>query len=482
MPSSRAQSLRILLLCLLTGTGLHVTPILALPDSDQPSPDITITPNILDFGDISAGIPDTLSVTISNTGKNLFLVSELIFSAPESYRVISPGSSFWIRPDSSLELQIECLPRDTGCSQAAIIMKSTAAEDIIRTRYCATAREGVSGFKSDYTLLFPATIIGNCVQKPLRILNADTTAIRLYGIYADGPDTKYFDLIWGFPDTGLVVHRGTEFSLMFQFCPEEIRSVNTTFRCITDKGIFLIRLAGNGIRSTISPAHYFTLQLAGGHVGAPITTSLQVDPPLTLEDSVTTLRLTVQIPPGSLLLMNARPVNSLYTLDITEQNHRTGVYHLKLTYPEGQIIGEDLLSLEFIGLSSGQPENRIELRGEIWKGNQNQDSRAEFLGGTILLEGCTVGASGFSRRIQIEAIRIDPAGGNARIFYTAPEGAEGTFSVIDASGQIIHRDQTVGNGMPQEMQIPLESLPSGLYGLQARFAADAVIVPFMHSR
>ena len=482
MSLSTAQYFHILLLCLLTGAALHVPATLSQPQPESLPPEITVTSDTLDFGDLIPGKPSTRSITLTNTGSNLLLAYNLRITNSDVYRVAFPTPPLWLRPDSSVEVQIECMARDTGCSETQIVIESNAGDYPLSARHCGTGTYEIPGLNRDYTLLFPATITGDCIRSPLRIRNTDATAIRLYGIYSEDPDAEYFTLVRTIPDTGIVIQPEELFALVFQFCPEAIRSASATFRCFTDKGIFLIRLAGNGIYSAQPNIHSFALKPANGHVGTPITTSLQVAPPLIPEDSITALQLSLQVPPGSLLLMKALPVNSQYTVNLEQQDHRTGLYNLSLTNPGGQIVGEDLLFLEFFGLSSGKPENLIALSGEVRKKEQDLDQQTEFLNGTILLEGCTVGASGFSRRVRIEGLRITPTSDNIQVRYTAPEGAKGTFSVVDASGQIVHRSESVGNGSPQELRISLDELPAGLYGLQARFAADAFTVPFMHSK
>ncbi len=397
------------------------------------------------------------------------------------YQVLFVSTPFNLAPDSTAKVDILFTPRDTGCFPQEITVTSTTGDSgAVFVKRCVSAKQPIPGITAPSSFVFAATVVSACRDDQVEVINQSQRVVNVLGVYSDDPDSEYFESRTSIPIDGLILESGISFS--FRFCPKEVRSHQATFRFVTDSGMFLVQLTGNGIQERAT-SHTYYLEPGAGHVGDPVTSKLKADPLLTEADSVVSVNITVQVDPKALLLQAVKSTKSSVTASIMQQDYRAGLYRINLESSEEAITGDTLLTLEFIGLSTGKPENRVELVGEVWKSKQRQDRNVDFTDGLIFLEGCTVGTSGFGRRVQVESLRFNAAEKRIVLLYTAPDATPGKYAIVDASGTaVLHRNTPLGTGAPQELHVSLQNFPPGLYGMQMEFGDDTVIVPFIHHR
>lgn len=445
-----------------------------------PSP-FFISPDTLDFRDVPLGSQAKKSFTVKNVGTSMLPIQRITVPGNREYQVLFVSTPFNLAPDSTAVVEILYTPRDTGCFPQTITVTSTTGDSgSVFIKRCVSAKQSVIGITAPSSFVFAATVVSACRDDQVEIINRGQGTPKLLGIYSDDPDSEYFESLVSIPIDGLLLKEIN--NLPFRFCPEKVRPHQATYRFVTDSGVFLVKLNGNGIQEG-APSHTYYLEPGAGHVGDPVTSSLRAETPLTETDSIVSVDITVQVDPKALILQAVKNAKPSIIASIMQQDYRTGMYRVNLESSEEAITGDTLLTLEFIGLSTGKPENRVELVGEVWKSKQRQDRNVDFTDGLIFLEGCTVGTSGLGRRVQVESLRINAAEERIVLLYTAPDATPGRYAIVDASGTaVLHRNTPLGTGVPQELHVSLQNFPPGLYGMQIEFGDDTVIVPFIHHR
>lgn len=462
-----------------------------------PGKPVTTPPTTLSGGDLLSVLPDTLdlntglvglsrlnSFSVSNKGVDSLTVVEIAFiSKNEDYRIISPEVPFGIPAGTSVQVDLQFLPHDSGCTQQRIVVRTATASDTITLLQCSIVQPLSADFDTVYTLSFPSTDANTCSQKTLeiRLPDIETGGVKIYGIYPQDSQNDYFNYTLTIPYSGQLLSPVGGNAFPFEFCPRQEGSFSRRFRCVSNMGVFIIETTGTTFpQAQPEVSHRYYLNTVLGNVGEPVEMELIAEPPLTVDDRVDSIAISLTFDRKSLVLENVAypefPVPNTTTLHRTRLT--SGAEMIVMKSSNGFLNGEALLTLQFIGLSTAQPTNVVALAGGT---TLNADSL--FTDGYIYLEGCTLGASGFSRRVTVESIGIDPSGNQIIIRYTSPDGATGNASVIDAAGaQTLRLELQAGTGTPQELRLPLDGFFPGLYGLMIEVADDRVILPFISPR
>lgn len=436
---------------------------------------VTVSPEILDMGTEDIGIPRPNRFFIANTGGDSITVWNIFVPEERGFSLSGPEIPFGIAAGDSVTVHVILLPRDTGCTRDSIRIFTSAINTGLIAAQCATAQPLQAPLDTLYTLTFPATRVDSCSRMALPL--PFPTHATLYGLHQEEGGDGALHPLMQVPFEGLSLD---EQGVFFEFCPTWPGNYRSDFRCVTDLGVFVIRTAGTGIEKKQAVPHRYYLDTAAGNVGETVSLVLKVIPPLTSEDRIDSI--------GLILSYDRKGL----ALDTTVHPEFPGNAPVLVTveYPDGEntritmkriggfLSGANLLTLKFIGLSTGQPENIVEIEGGT---SFAADSIAG--NGHIYLEGCTLGASGFSRRVAVESLSIDPSSSLIVLRYTSPPGADGRVSVIDAAGsQRLRLELPSGTGAQQEFRLPLKDFFPGLYGLQIEVADDRLILPFISPR
>lgn len=436
---------------------------------------VTVSPNTLNMGTENIGILRPDSFSIANTGGDSITVWSILVPEEHGFRLSGLELPFGIAAGDSATVRVVLLPRDTGCTRDSVRIFTSAINTGLIVAQCATAQPLQVPLDTLSILNFPATRVDSCslLELPLPF----PTRATLYGLYQEDGGDRMFRPTAQIPFEGLSLD---EQALFFEFCPTGTGNYLSDFRCVTDLGVFVVRTTGRGVAKAQAVPRRYYLDTATGSVGETISLVLRVMPPLTSEDLIDSIGLILNYDRKGLVLDTAVhpefPGNA--PVLVTVEHPEGGSTGITIKRIGGFLSGINLLTLKFIGLSTGQPENAVEADGAT-----SSAADTLFGDGRIYLEGCTLGASGFSRRVAVESLSIDPYSSLVVLRYTSPPGAEGRVSVIDASGsQALRLELPAGTGALQEFRLPLEGFFPGLYGLQIEVADDRLILPFISPR
>lgn len=435
---------------------------------------LSISPDVLNFNTGDIGTARLNSFTVTNSGSAPLTVLKITpLSENNDYRILTPEIPFVLSAGQSVNVSIELFAHDTGCRQESVVVAAESESDTILLRQCTTIGSHNPELDTLYNLTFPVTDVNSCTQQSIEIKVPEETAV--YGIYPQHSGNSYFHSLPATPYGGLLLS-----TLRFEFCPTSEGAFSNRFRCVTSQGIFTVETEGRTPQQVRATLHSYYLDTVTGSVGNTVTLQLTAEPPLTEEDLVDSITLTLDFEKKALVLDKIQSPEFPAAAGILLQRKllESGATQIILRSSDGFLSGERLLLLHFIGLSTGQPANVVKLEGST-----STESDTAFSDGLIYLEGCTVGASGFSRRVAVESLSIDPSGTHVILRYTSPNGAVGKVAVLNSSGaETLRLELESGTGAPQELRLPLKDFVPGLYGLLLQVADDRVILPFISPR
>lgn len=442
---------------------------------------LLVFPDTLRLGTVTIPASRLNSVTVTNLGSDSITVEEIAFvSKNGDYRILSPEVPFGLGTGRLVNVEFELRAHDTGCTSEKLIVVTESISDTVILEQCAIAPQTHPELEDRRTLVFPQTDPASCSQKAMETSHSLAEEIVLYGVYANDTVDNVFRCLLPPAYNGLTLPPFTASALPFEFCPPSPGEYAASFRCITDQGIFIVETTGTSVEGQQEGARQYYLDTVSGSVGEKIVLELFADPPLTPGDQIDSIGLTVRWDVRAMVLTDVRVLTSAgeTPVDLRRSKLGTGSEGIVMKGMDGPLTGHVLLLLEFIGLSTGKPTNIVRLEGKT-----SSPTDTVFSNGLILLEGCTVGTSGFSRKIAIESLAIDPSGTHVVLRYTAPEHAVGSVSAIDAAGAEVTRFQLApGTGAQQSFRLPLDDFHPGLYGLLIEVADDRVILPFISPR
>ncbi len=231
----------------------------------------------------------------------------------------------------------------------------------------------------------------------------------------------------------------------------------------------------------------FILEQGEGFVGESIETPLSINSELgsnkEVFDPPDSIRFEVRYDPDQLW-----PVRLMEEAGVKLQgviyDRETGIVAGEMLVGEpwdeqsGGII--PLLAIEWIGLSTGRPENRFEIE---LTGTTRRPARIDtLLGGRVLLDGCTVASEPFAQRFSLQALRFDPKNGMIQAEILLSDGEVLPSATIhDLSGRsasMSSRQAERVDGDTTLFQIPVDHLSAGIYLLSLRREDDQVTIPF----
>ena len=310
----------------------------------------------------------------------------------------------------------------------------------------------------------------------LELVNTGAIA-TVQEIVTGSPDAVEFEFPSEFTE-GFRIHSEPT-PLRFYYLPSTAGQHTALYECRTDKGIFLLELQGEAFLPDAGPdgPYAFRLDTISGDVGGRMTMRMVADSVPAKFDADAVIELTLTYDPQSLWLGDVRSLREHLTVDMTPVAEGQAKVTIRGFLEQGNEEEGDWLELDWVGLSTGVPKNIVE--GELTVKSPNGLS-SRSLSGLVLLEGCTLGAGTFGRRITLSSVGIDPSGGRLLIEYVAPDGVSGRLGIIDmlGAGRRMQRLEG-GSGAGERLEINLGDLPRGLYGLRIEFADDVLLVPFI---
>jgi hypothetical protein len=144
----------------------------------------------------------------------------------------------------------------------------------------------------------------------------------------------------------------------------------------------------------------------------------------------------------------------------------------------GSIIsGSELFRMEFQGLTSGQPVNRVEIK----EARLGVDSVKFHADGIVLLSGCDIGRGlAIDKIASIRAIQPNPITTDALVVYRSPVGTFPVLAITDLAGRtLVVNYLPEGTGAEQQIRIPINDLSSGLYRFELRERAIRSALPVL---
>ncbi len=149
----------------------------------------------------------------------------------------------------------------------------------------------------------------------------------------------------------------------------------------------------------------------------------------------------------------------------TYQQNADGVLTIEGMLPDNTLNDNIICQITFLGLITGQEINHVEIRNFDLA---SSIARWDTLPGIVYLSGCEVGRTpSIGKRASIRSVQPNPALSSTTLTYQTPKGRVSTLSLFDCRGQKITTiTLPEGSGQIEELHLPLEGLPRGMYMLE----------------
>jgi len=89
------------------------------------SPQLTVTPDSLSFGNVNLYHPETLEIMIYNTGNYPMTINDYTFSGPEAGSFSVAGPAYALAPQDSAQVEVQFSPGSIGLHEALLLISST---------------------------------------------------------------------------------------------------------------------------------------------------------------------------------------------------------------------------------------------------------------------------------------------------------------------------------------------------------------------
>jgi hypothetical protein len=80
------------------------------PDNDPPSPNIVVTPPVLEFGQLMSGELQVQTFNVRNVGEAPLTVDDITVELSDAFTILSP-TGFFLETDASVDIEVEFTPR-----------------------------------------------------------------------------------------------------------------------------------------------------------------------------------------------------------------------------------------------------------------------------------------------------------------------------------------------------------------------------------
>jgi len=238
-------------------------------------------------------------------------------------------------------------------------------------------------------------------------------------------------------------------------------------------GVYIVTVIdSNGCEATSDPLrmglpHIVRLDTTSIRVGQRAVLTMRIDPPLDAAEYLRGYRVVLRYDTRSLFFIGAQSADpSDDGTPLSFSVDPTGAITLdrSISVDSRPLEGDEVLRLEFEGLSTGVPVNPVPFDSVLF------ESAGIVAGGDgmVLLAGCDL-TQGFAwgKRVAIRSVRPNPTAGAAEVEYHAPEGSMPRLKLLDPLGrQVDQWALPAGSGRAERMLVDLAHVASGLYRLR----------------
>jgi hypothetical protein len=233
----------------------------------------------------------------------------------------------------------------------------------------------------------------------------------------------------------------------------------------------------NGCRSRTSVAalegHIVWMDTVRARVGDRFVIGMLVSPPLRSNDGVSRYDIQLRHAPSALFANSARAASSGATPVMSAAPDGT----ISVTARNASVVGDTVFSLEMTGLSTGSPQNVV----EIVSAELGAAPVTVAGNGLVLLDGCDIGTFAAGKAVRIVATHTDAESGSIVVEYRAPAGSRPLLTLYDATGRaIITRSLGEDGALDRDATIPMPA--SGLYVIELRDRDERSSAPSIVTR
>jgi hypothetical protein len=418
----------------------------------------------IDFGSIRVGDGSRVdSLAISNAGDFPLTVSAISTSMP-MYQ-LAQHDPFVLLPGSFHVVHVTFAPIGPGTFLDTLSIVSNSLDPVPPFSLAGTAY--IRSMDLPEMIDWGSVKFGECHDTTLSVRNTGTVPITLRAIRLVSGDQRFTltsDAGNTFPRT--IVPDETAY-VTLRFCAlEHGRASDTVELEDSDGALYRVRLDGEGLSprvwldtvQAVAGDHlWLSLHLDSGFAHArppgPYSFELHVDPFALFPSG------RIEAPGASGAVVHAPDGTITITGDNFGMPHQDGV----------------LLRIQFRGLSTGQAENRVELRnilfGSIGSGTVAGD-------GLVKLSGYGDEELYVERRMRIVGMRSD--GDGIEVAYRAASGRAPLLRLFDGRGGQVERVSLgLTTGADEVVTIATGHYPRGWYVLELREGDDVVTMPVM---
>lgn len=219
-------------------------------------------------------------------------------------------------------------------------------------------------------------------------------------------------------------------------------------------------------------AHSVRLDTVVTRVGLRRLLRMRIEPPIEQHEMLSACRIAFSMSATSLYLHGVLDAHGVRLS--ARPGATSGEY---VVDRQGDVLeGDELLRIEFEGLSTGIPDNIVPIIEVTFPENDRVAAGGD---GRVILAGCDIDrAFGWGRSVSIHSVTPNPTASTALVEYHAPSGRSPLLLLIDPLGREWGRWGLDSDGNEdRSTTIDLVSVPSGFYRLQIRDGVEAMSVP-----
>lgn len=430
-------------------------------------------PLLVDFGavqidscrDTTLVFPNILAVAVFRAW------FEMTGNSNTGFTAFSPASGV-IESGDSLRIHMRFCPSGVGDAVDFFLMDSPQSQRLLSIPVTGRGVIGILDFPG--SVEFGEVPVGECDDQQVVITN-NGEGLAWLDWFADqvGPPFRLLNK----PRSPHVLRPNESVTVSIEFCPDDVRSFDATWNGTAPMGTQLqILLSGEG---TVQEGRDISLGTSTANVGEPVRLVLRAGVAFKAAEGI--------LFDSALIVFNYRSIVLQRVIgmavpgaggEMAWEHVRDNIFRIRRVRGTMPIDGNDLFAVEFIGLSTGQPQNTVRIEG-IWF-SRNIDPRITA-NGQVDLIGCDIGRTGtFTKRVAIRAIQSDPLSSAIDIAYNAPEGSMPMLGLVNLEGRrIFTRELPRGTGEEQSLHMLLEGVPAGLYLLELRVEDDLTTARIM---
>ena len=303
------------------------------------------------------------------------------------------------------------------------------------------------------TIDFGLVRVGTCRDSGLSLSNTGTGILNDTGPPAITGGDERFSVTAG---NSFAIAPGEQEPVRLQFCPDRNGDFEARLRITTNAGERIVILKGIGDANTTR--YLLALDTVASRVGARFLMTMTITPAPDPGVIIDSFSLGIRYNSQALFFHGLINADGAY-------HTPSGIGELRIDRPPGTPLSDSiLLQLEFEGLVTGKPLNRVQIIDPALLG---VTAPIDTTSGIVYLEGCDIDrGTGFGRRIGVTSITPNPGSDQIHLSWRAPDGSVPELRIVDQLGRTVTSvPLPVGTGNQQEKELDLHRLEPGFYGL-----------------